>query len=201
MKLDNKFPILVIVGIAASFVLGATALIVIITAERSSSELPVLGKVPQFQFIKQDGSPFGSYDMLGKINIIDFIFTSCRDLCPAMSGNMARLYHQFDSSGKIQFVSITVDPEHDSLSVLRQYSQSFGVNDNRWVFLWQSQDEVARLSEKGFMLSAIDLPEGHSSKFILVDDKGQIRGYYEGNEMAGISQLSRDIAELARAMK
>ena len=118
-----------------------------------------------------------------------------------MSANMARLYHRFESSGKIQFVSITVDPARDSLSVLRQYAQSFGVNDNRWVFLWQSKDEVARLSEKGFMLSAIDLPEGHSSKFILVDDKGQIRGYYEGNEMAGISQLSRDIAELARAMK
>ncbi len=201
MKSENKFPILVIIGIAVSFVLGATALLVIVTAERSSSELPVLGNVPQFQFVKQDGSSFGLNEMQGKINIVDFIFTSCRDVCPAMSANMARLYHRFESFGKIQFVSITVDPSRDSLSVLRQYAQSFGVNDNRWVFLWHPLDDVASLSEKGFMISALDLPEAHSSKFILVDDKGQIRGYYDGNDLAGINQLSGDIAELARSMK
>jgi protein SCO1/2 len=197
----NKIPVVIILGVAASFVLGATALLVIATADRATSEMPVLGKVPQFEFTKQDGSPFGLNEMMGKVNVVDFFFTSCKDLCPLMNGNMARLYHKFDGSDKVQFISISVDPDRDSLDVLRKYAASFGVNDNRWVFLRQPVPDVIQLSEKGFMLSAINLPFGHSSKFVLVDDTGQIRGYYDGDRTAGMNQLAKDIAILARAIK
>ncbi len=199
--MGNKIPIVIILGVAASFVLGATALLVIATADRATSELPVLGKVPQFEFTKQDGAPFGLNEMMGKVNVVDFFFTSCEDLCPLMNGNMARLYQKFDGSDKVQFVSISVDPDRDSLDVLRKYAASFGVNDNRWVFLRQPVQDVIQLSEKGFMLAAINLPYGHSTKFVLVDDMGQIRGYYDGDRTAGMNQLAKDIAILARAIK
>jgi protein SCO1/2 len=199
--MGNKIPIVIILGVAASFVLGATALLVIAIADRATSELPILAKVPQFEFTRQDGTPFGLNEMMGKVCVVDFFFTSCPDLCPVMNGNMARLYHKFDGSDKVQFVSISVDPDRDSLEALRKYAASFGVDDDRWVFLRQAQADVARLSEKGFMLAAVNLPYGHSSKFILVDDMGQIRGYYDGDRTAGMNQLSKDIAILARAIK
>jgi protein SCO1/2 len=199
--MENKIPFAIILGVAASFVLGATALLIIAAADRSTSELPVLGQVPQFEFVRQDGSEFGLKEMLGKVNVVDFFFTSCQDICPAMSSNMARLYRKFEGSYKVGFVSISVDPERDSLDVLKRYAASFGVNDDRWVFLHQPVEDVARLSEKGFMLSALDLPYGHSSKFVLVDDKGRIRGYYDGDRTAGMDKLSKDIANLVRASK
>jgi protein SCO1 len=200
MASDNNFPTAFLIGVLVSFVLGVGALIVIATAEKSTPNLPELGQVPPFEFIKQDGTPFGLNDLAGKISVVDFMFTSCRDACPIMSSNMAKLYAQFANTEKVQFVSITVDPARDSLSVLRRYAGAFGVNDNRWVFLWQPVDEVTRLSEKGFMLTAQDLPEGHSNKLVLVDDKGQIRGYYDGLNKTDQMLLARDIIGLARTM-
>jgi protein SCO1 len=201
MKPDNKFPIALLVGVLVSFILGITALLVITIAARSRSNLPMLGQVPDFEFVKQDGTPFGLRNMQGKINVVDFMFTSCRGPCPAMSGNMANLYREYSAAGKVQFVSISVDPDRDSLSVLRSYGEAMGVNDNRWVFLWHPIDEVARLSEKGFMLSSQNLPGGHSSMFALVDDKGQIRGYYDGLSAIDMKLLTRDINQLVRSIK
>ncbi len=199
MKPDNKFPIVLLVGVLVSFILGITALLVITIAAKSRSNLPILGQVPDFEFVKQDGTPFGLHDMQGKINVVDFIFTSCREACPLMSGNMVRLYQQYDNVGKVQFVSISVDPDRDSLKVLQNYAGAMGVNDNRWVFLWKPIDEVATLSEKGFMLSSQNLPEGHSSKFALVDGKARIRGYYDGLNDLDMKLLARDINQLVRS--
>jgi protein SCO1 len=201
MPAENKFPVVLIVGVLTSFVLGIVALVIITTADKSRIELPVLGQVPQFEFVKQDGAPFGLNNMLGKPNVVDFMFTSCLSACPTMNSNMADLYRQFSGTDKVQFVSITVDPDRDSLSVLRQYAHAFGVNDDRWVFLWQPVSDVAQLSEKGFMLAADELPAGHSRKLVLVDEKGQIRGYYDGMSDTDTKLLARDITALVRAIK
>jgi protein SCO1/2 len=178
--------------------MGLGGLLIIGLAENSRSQLPLLGRVPDFEFIAQDGSPFGLDDMKGRISIVDFIFTSCQTICPPMSAHMQDFYEQFEGTGKIQFISITVDPERDSLSVLRQYAQNLGVDDNRWIFLWQPVEKVVWLSEKGFMISARELPGGHSSRFVLVDPDGIIRGYYDGVEEQSMKILLGDIRKLAK---
>jgi protein SCO1/2 len=198
MQSERRFPAGIIIGIAAAFVLGLGGLLIIGMAERSRSGLPLLGQVPEFEFIKQDGSPFGLKNMKGKISIVDFIFTSCQTICPPMSGNMQTLYNQFEGADQVQFVSITVDPERDSLSVLQEYARDFGVNDDRWVFLWQPIEKVVWLSERGFMISARDLPMGHSSRFVLVDPEGLIRGYYDGVDDESMKKLVEDIRRLAK---
>jgi len=198
MQSERRFPVGIIIGIAAAFVLGLGGLLIIGMAERSRSGLPLLGQVPEFEFIKQDGSPFGLKNMKGKISIVDFIFTSCQTICPPMSGNMQTLYNQFEGADQVQFVSITVDPERDSLSVLQEYARDFGVNDDRWVFLWQPIEKVVWLSERGFMISARDLPMGHSSRFVLVDPEGLIRGYYDGVDDESMKKLVEDIRRLAK---
>jgi protein SCO1/2 len=166
-------------------------------AEASRGTLPVLGEVPAFELIDQNGQAFGRSDLSGKINIVDFFFTSCKAVCPVMNGNMAELYRSLDGTDQIRIVSVSVDPERDSLPVLRAYADSVGVGDNRWIFLRGPMDEVVQLCEKGFMLPAQGLPMGHTTRFALVDSQGRIRGYYDGMNRSSVAKLREDLRLLA----
>jgi protein SCO1/2 len=117
-----------------------------------------------------------------------------------MTANMAELYKLYEGSDKVHFLSVSVDPERDSLSVLQQYAKDHGVTDKRWLFARGELKDVANLLEKGFMLAADDLPTGHPSKFILVDNNGEIRGYYSGDDKSSIELLKNNIRDLARKM-
>lgn len=159
----------------------------------NKSQLPKLGQLPDFNFVESTGRPFGLNELKGKINVVDFIFTSCPMICPVMSGKMAQLYRDFADKPQVRFVSITVDPETDTLPVLQAYAKSHGVTDNRWVFLRGPIEDIVSLSEKGFMLAADRLPGGHSTRFILVDDQGGIRGYYDSYDDLSLAKLREDI--------
>ncbi|MCX6832649.1 MAG: SCO family protein [candidate division Zixibacteria bacterium] len=113
---------------------------------------------------------------------------------------MSELYQLYKFSDKVHFLSISVDPDRDSLEVLRRYANDHGVTDDRWLFARGALVDVAYLMEKGFMLSAEDLPGGHPSQFILVDDKAQIRGYFTNEDPSGLNALKIQIRELARTM-
>jgi protein SCO1/2 len=117
-----------------------------------------------------------------------------------MSAAMAQLYQQYAGSEKVRFVSVSVDPDYDSVTVLRKYAADHGVTDDRWVFLRGSIEEVRRISEENFMLDAQDLPGGHSTRFVLVDDKAQIRGYYDSFDDASLTVLKSHIRELAKKL-
>lgn len=163
----------------------------------SSQKLPVLGHVPNFEFVESGGKPFGLEDMKGTINVVDFIFTNCPGACPVMSSKMVRLYQHYKGNDQIRFVSISVDPERDTLETLTQYAADQGVTDDRWVFLRAPIEQVVELSVKGMMLAADNLPMGHSTKFVLIDADGKIRGYYDGLSDASMEELKVSIRELA----
>ena len=84
------------------------------------------------------------------------------------------------------------------LAALASLARSLGVDDDRWVFLRAPVDDVVRLSEDGFMMSASNLPGGHSTRVVLVDDLGQIRGYYDGLDRSAIDALAGHIRQLVR---
>ena len=111
---------------------------------------------------------------------------------------MERLYHLFKDSDKIQFVSVSVDPARDTMEVLQQYAKDHGVTDGRWKFLSGEISDVITLSENSFMLAAENLPMGHSTKFVLVDRGGQIRGFYDGLQDASINVLVTHIKTMAK---
>ena len=188
------FPILITAAIFLT--LGITAAFIIIEARSSLDELPVLASVPKFELTERGGTSFSSTDLQGKISVVDFIFTNCQGPCPTMAGNMFELYRVFAGSDKVQFISISVDPERDSLTVLQEYALRHKVTDNRWVFLRGEMDKIKWLSESGFMLAADELPAMHSIKFVLVDGQEQIRGYYSGTDSASVSVLKTHIKEL-----
>lgn len=200
MNPENKFLKVMIWTSGVFFILAVVALLVINRSRQSRAEMPILGQLPEFTFIQQSGQPFGLINMIGKITVVDFIFTRCKGPCPVMATKMGELYNLYSGSKKMQFVSISVDPENDSLLVLRNYAKRQGVTDNRWVFLWAPIDSVINLSENGFKIAADDLPGGHTSRFILIDSKARIRGYYDGLDDASLEIMKTHIRRLAQEM-
>ncbi len=166
---------------------------------------PVLGTVPPFRLTDQTGHAFGSRQLRGKAWVAGFIFTRCAGPCPMITSQMARLHQElgdWPNSGRVQFVSVTVDPQHDTPQVLQRYARLAHADPDRWRFLTGDQQQVWRLIRSGFMLPVEDNPDQpdapiiHSQKLVLVDQAGQIRGYYDGLDASGQAALRRDLRRL-----
>ena len=188
------------------FIMGAVILLGagaswVIQKANSSYDIPILKPVPEFSFINQDGDPFTEKDLNDKITILDFIFTSCAGPCPIMTHNMTGLYRSFSQVAEVQFVSITVDPDVDTQDILKQYAKINGVNDDRWQFITSNIEAIKDLKKNGFMLYAEELPRGHAIKFVLIDQNGQIRKYFDGTEEASMAVLMKDITILVKEFK
>ena len=178
------------------FSLGMTALFVLREATESKIQnLNVISSVPNFELTNFNGEIFSDNNLNEKITIISFIFTRCEGACPIMSKNFSVLQTRFENSDLVQFVSITVDPEYDSDSILESFSNQYS-NNNNWYFLRGDIVDIIELSENGFFLSASLLPGGHSTRFVLVDQKKQIRKFYEGTVDANVMELQNDIVTL-----
>ena len=165
---------------------------------------PVLGHVPAFALTNRDGRVVRRADLDGRPWVADFVFTRCPASCPMMSARMARLNRDLPSDLPVRLVSISVDPTHDTPEVLQRYAQSFQATD-RWLFLTGTREDVRRLCGEGFKLgldmapapgSAVE-PILHSTRFVLVDGKGDIRGYYEAFDEDSTAKLKRDLLALA----
>ena len=182
------------------FILGLGATWVIEKAN-SSYDIPIIKSVPEFSFKNQNGKIFTNEELNNKITVLDFIFTTCPGPCPMMTSNMSMLYQDFEKVPEVQFVSITVDPENDTQSILKEYAYLNGVKDNRWNFLFSDLESTKILKKDGFMLFADELPSGHAVKFILIDDDGNIRKYFDGTDRASVSILREDITRLVKKIR
>ncbi len=185
----NKY---IYIGITIILFLALGASWVIRKADLSHS-LKIIKPVPKFSFINQNGDSFTEENLENKISVIDFMFTNCPGPCPIMSNNMNNLYKNYKSVNQVQFISITVDPIIDDVLKLKQYANSYNISDERWQFLTSDIDKIKALKQEGFMLYAGELPQAHAIKFILVDQKGNIRQYYDGTDNASMAVLRKDI--------
>jgi protein SCO1/2 len=157
------------------------------------------GSVPEFQLINQDGKNFGSGDLRGKIWIADFIYTTCPGPCPMISSRMSELQKPLEKTD-VHLVSFTVDPAKDTPQVLRGYAERLQAEPGRWDFLTGSQSTIYNLSRNGFKL-AVSEEKGvpiHSTRMILVDRHGAIRGYYDAAEPDAVTKLVADTTHLLR---
>jgi cytochrome oxidase Cu insertion factor (SCO1/SenC/PrrC family) len=160
------------------------------------------GVVPVFQLTNQDGQAFGSAQLKGKIWIADFIFTRCPGPCPMISSRMSELQKPLEKTD-VHLVSVSVDPEHDTPSVLRGYAEKLHAQPQRWDFLTGSKAVIYDLSRNGFKLAVAEdgLQVGvpvHSTRMILVDRRGKIRGYYDATMPDAITKLLADTAHVFR---
>jgi protein SCO1/2 len=167
---------------------------------------PVLGTLPDFALVDQEGSGFGSDELRGTVWIADFIFTRCPDMCPMLSSVMARVQRQLardPAFADVRLVSISVDPEHDTPERLAAYAAKYGAEPDRWFFLTGERQAIWRLSKEGFRLAVGESPRGadaplfHSDKFVLADRAGRIRGYYDATDQEALLALMRDLRGVA----
>ncbi|MFP6583034.1 MAG: SCO family protein [Candidatus Hydrogenedentota bacterium] len=158
--------------------------------------LDVYGHVTDFAMENQSGNAVTLEAMQGKIWVADFIFTSCTGICPIMSKNMGILQEAFVDVPDVQLVSISVDPDTDTHEVLTKYGERFDANPEQWQFLRGDMDAVLELAREGMFIGSGDEPVNHSSKFVLVDGNGDLRGFYTGTESEEITRLVGDINTL-----
>jgi protein SCO1 len=159
-------------------------------------EISSFGAVPPFRLTNQDGQPFGSADLQGKIWIADFIYTACPGPCPMISSRMSEMQKPLEKTD-VHFVSFTVDPDTDSPQRLREYAGRLHAQPGRWDFLTGPKAAIYDLSKRGFKLAASEDggdqgQPAHSTRLVLVDRHGQIRGYYDATEADAVTTLLAD---------
>ena len=152
-------------------------------------DLPVIKQAPYISGINFDGKTVTSEALKGKYWLASFMFTSCGDICPRLNSQISALFGEFKDSPELKFVSISVDPENDTQEVLKKYAERYGAKPDKWYFLRMPIDTVKNLSLEGFRIATLDAPLSHSKRIVLVDDKGQIRGYYDGLEHDDVDKL------------
>jgi protein SCO1/2 len=167
---------------------------------KSERELPVLYEAPSVALTDQEGNPFSSDRLRGKVWVADFIFTHCPGACPKMTMRMAALQRAVPDPD-VHFVSFSVDPERDTPAVLKQYAQGFDADPKRWHFLTGRKDDVFQAA-RGMKLTAEPAgvlgPEiAHAEKFLLVDGQGRVRGAYDSKDEDDMKRLAADAASLA----
>jgi protein SCO1/2 len=172
------------------------------------AELGDFGTVPDFCLVSQVGDSVRLGDLRGQPWIADFIFTSCASSCPMMTDQLSKLEAALADEPRLRLVSFSVDPERDTPARLAEYAAEYGAKADRWMFLTGDKTALRKLSVDGFHLPAADAtPEDvargaeavlHSTRFILVDGTGRIRGYFDGGDEKAMEALRNHVRRLAR---
>ncbi|MDN5212510.1 SCO family protein [Fulvivirgaceae bacterium BMA12] len=158
--------------------------------------------IPDFSFIDQDSNSVTHRTFDDKIYVADFFFTSCPDICPAMTTQMLRVYEKFRDNPGFALLSHTIDPKRDSVTVLKDYSERIGVEESgKWFFVTGQKEDIYDIGLNGYMVTADESPDApggyiHSGAFILVDKERRIRGVYDGTKEEKVDLLMEDIPKL-----
>lgn len=153
--------------------------------------------IPYFEFTNQDGKKITRDDLLGKVYVADFFFVTCPTICPKMTTNMAYIQNKFIDRKDLRFLSITVNPEEDSVAVLKEYAKKVHANTANWDFVTGNKEKIYDIAFSGFFVNVAkdSIAEGgflHTQLLILVDKKGHIRGYFDGTVY---SEMKKDLTD------
>lgn len=166
-----------------------------------ASELQPLGEVAEFELKDQEGGSFARRFMNGQVWVVSFLFTRCPSICPQIAQRMSELAKAWRRVPQVQFLSFTVDPEHDTPAVLKQYLEDRQLFHRDWYLLTGDREKIRSLCLDSFKLALGDeMDENgditHSSRFVLVDQSGTIRGYYDALDEEGRRNLDKAIRGL-----
>jgi protein SCO1/2 len=172
-------------------------------APPARSDLARHWQVPDFCLTERSGGTVSLSGLKGKVWVADFFYTSCPGPCPMMTSRLSEIHKATRGRDGVVMVSISTDPSKDTPEVLKQYAEKFGA-DQRWLFLTGDKDAIFNLANKGFKLSVTEEggteaePVTHSTKLVLVDKNGTIRGFYEGTSKDDIQQIESAISRLEK---
>ena len=167
-------------------------------------------KIADFSFINQNGKTITQKDYEGKIYVADFFFTTCGSICPKMTSNMTIVQKAILTNPNVKLLSHSVMPEVDDVAVLKKYAVKNEVNDTKWNLVTGDKKEIYKLARMSYLAVKQGKPNEmfdmvHTENFVLVDKKGQVRGFYDGtnldkpteNGVKNVNQLIEDIAFLS----
>ena len=195
--------------------LAVIALAVASFAVRAADRTPQLddfGPAPAFALTDQDGLSLSSDQLRGKVVIADFIYTNCTDICPLLSGRMKQTQETLQTAGLldrgVRLLTITVDPVHDTSSVLQAYAQRYRADTRTWQFLTGPEEVMIPLVEQGFYLGVVPMPPPssaepgaapadfvHAGRFVLIDRNWHLRHYYDAQNL-DLNRLTADVRSL-----
>jgi protein SCO1/2 len=199
--------------------LSLLAVILLIPACQDSDEsvksLPILGrrevvdndtiyhKIADFAFVNQDSMLVTGETFKDKIYVADFFFTSCPTICPTMKTQMLRVYEAYEDDPEVGLLSHSIDPEFDTVALLKDFANRLGVKTEKWHFVTGNKEEIYKQGQTSYMVTAAeDATELggyiHSGAFILVDKEKRIRGYYDGTKPDQVDRLISDIERLKK---
>ncbi len=160
-------------------------------------------QLPDFALVERSGKTLGSADLRGKVWVADFFYSSCPGPCPMLSSQLSDIYKSTRTMDGVTLVSISTDPIKDTPEVLTKYAEKFGAMENWW-FLTGDKTAIYELANKGFKIGVTEDPGAlkesitHSTKLVLVDKNGMVRGFYNGLEAAEGKRLIGDIETLRK---
>ena len=154
--------------------------------------------ISDFELINQNGKKITNKIYENKIYIADFFFTRCQTICISMAYNMNELQEYYKNDDDIMFLSHSVTPIIDSVSVLKDYAIKKGVIDGKWNITTGNKKHIYELARKSYFAVLEDGDGGiqdfiHTENFILVDKKRRIRGFYDGTNNEDMERLILDI--------
>ena len=137
-------------------------------------------KVPEFNFVNQNGELVTNNDYIGKVYIVEFFFTTCTTICPVMNTNLIHIQNSFTKFSDFGIASFSINPEYDTVDILNQYANENGIVNSNWNLMTGDRSEIYKLANDGFNLytaASSDFIDGfeHSGYFALIDKEGFIR--------------------------
>ena len=175
------------------------------TTREQPKKLNIIGTgVGPFSFTNQEGKTITDKDVKGKIRVIEYFFTTCKGICPKLNDNMAKVYEQYRYNDRVIILSHTVDPKNDTAAAMMAYSKKFNADPQHWMFLTGDKQALYNMARYSYLISAQDDTSGvsidkdfiHDNHFVLVDEDGNIRGFYDGLEPKEVTQLIADVKTL-----
>lgn len=157
-----------------------------------------MGQVPAFLLTSQDGKRFDSKSLDGHVWVADFIFTNCPGPCLRMSSQMRKVQAGTASEKGIRMLSFSVDPARDTAPVLAAFASHYGADATRWFFLTGDLTTLQMLSRDTFKLGDVDGTMNHSTRFVLVDKRGRVRGVYGTTDGDPVGRVSADALQLQK---
>lgn len=173
--------------------------------------LRTIGPAPSFELTDQNNKKITNDSYKGKVYALEFFFSTCPSICPIMNKNMVSIQNEFFGNPNFGIASITINPEYDTVGVLKEHADLIGVKSSNWHMLTGDKDYIFNLANKGFNLYTGENKKAsggfeHSGLFALIDKDGNIRCrndkfgnpilYYDGLEKEGVKAITEDIKKL-----
>lgn len=160
----------------------------------SSDELPDHGQITgEYVFTDQDDEDFATSQMAGHVWLVSFFFTSCDGPCPLLNAQVAGI---LSKNNEVHALSITTDPETDTVEVLKNYAQSFKARGGQWSFVRTDEESMIKFGQTVLKLPVGEEPDAHSPRIVLIDKTGHIRGWYDSQEPNVVATISKDLQSL-----